>query len=587
MGSAGFLLPESKAPQYVPNSLEGSPVCHKSGTRRDDYLNKHFPIAADLAAEYRRVLTKQNAEAALSRLSEIDTLLTCGDLNLSSNNTELREYADNLANQVRDAASSESHLLAFAKAKRLIEKHDIDTPDTADLYSIINRALDPIWWFRKFKHKRNTRLEQIQRDLGAINKQKSLYCSRFNASEKAFQDNLNKTILESRILKNSHGQSYSVAELAAKTTANPEIRRAELMVRLKGFEEVADLRGDSADFITLTTSSRMHAYLHNGKLNPEYDGTTPKQASNYLCNQWAKIRAELAKKRIQCYGFRVAEPHHDGTPHHHYLLFTPKSDREELLNIFSRYAFQDSPNEKGARKHRLKVESIDKNKGGATSYIAKYISKSIDGYGVGNDLHNLNSNDSSHQIRTWASTWRIRQFQQVGGPPVTVWRELRKLNEGFGFLTGNAWYAADSSNWAAFVLAMGGPTVKRKDLPIKPEYGFLDSVDTETGEEIRTRHNRYGEVIRPPVSGLRISHSNIVIPTKINRWHESKSLMALEPVERSSSSKEDGWSAGSSVYQSISKQVFNLIRFGTSTSNEHSLQCAASGANAHAGLGLV
>ncbi len=70
----------------------------------------------------------------------------------------------------------------------------------------------------------------------------------------------------------------------------------------------------------------------------------------------------------------------------HLLLFFPREHRDPVRETMRRDALETDGDEPGAAKHRFKVVAIDKSKGTAAGYIAKYISKNIDGYGLETDL---------------------------------------------------------------------------------------------------------------------------------------------------------------------------------------------------------
>jgi hypothetical protein len=55
--------------------------------------------------------------------------------------------------------------------------------------------------------------------------------------------------------------------------------------------------------------------------------------------------------------------------------------------------------EPGAQEHRFTVKPIDEQFGSATGYIAKYISKNIDGYGMDGEL----DLESGQPVRRWQS----------------------------------------------------------------------------------------------------------------------------------------------------------------------------------------
>jgi len=94
--------------------------------------------------------------------------------------------------------------------------------------------------------------------------------------------------------------------------------------------------GHAGEFYTITSPSKMHAVLSSGKPNPKFNDSTPKDVNEYFKNIWALIRSAIHKKGIKPYGFRVVEPHHDGTPHWHLLLFMHPNDVKTARSIFSK-----------------------------------------------------------------------------------------------------------------------------------------------------------------------------------------------------------------------------------------------------------
>lgn len=347
----------------------------------------------------------------------------------------------------------------------------------------IKRMLDKHWWMRRLRKLFNQAYEQAAIELNLVNKYKQIYASDLTVKKRKQQKLRNERMLSSMTVINDIGQQFSLKELSDLNVSNPAVRKAELMVRMRGCEELSKEHGHEGIFITITCPSKYHAvFSKSGQPNPKYQGFTPYQANQYLCNVWSRVRAEWNRNDIKPYGFRVAEPQHDGTPHWHILLFAEKHHIEDIKRVISHYSLEDDGDEKGAAQNRCDFKLIDPKKGSATGYIAKYVSKNIDGKGLDKGVYGEDPITAAQRVDAWSSCWCIRQFQQIGGASVSVWRELRRLKQKLGVdsIIEKARQAADESRWHDYVNAMGGVFAKRKERPLRLAYD--NAVNTETGE---------------------------------------------------------------------------------------------------------
>ncbi len=377
--------------------------------------------------------------------------------------------------------------------------------------AIARRVTCWLFWRRVLRRKVTMGCEHGLRSRGFVRRARAPYVSNWAARLYAVRKKRTRQMLAASLAVSDEGEQLSLLDVAESTISNPRIRRGELMCRARGLEELAAESGHAAMFVTATTPSRFHPQLEAGGANPRYDGTSVRDAQAWLCDKWARSRAKLQRLSVAFYGIRVAEPHHDGTPHWHLLLFVPVHHVEALQTVLRGYWLSDGGSDPGASERRVTFKRInlderdpvtgEPKRSPATGYLAKYIAKNIDGHKVGDDLEaGAPADGTAERVQAWASTHRIRQFQQVGAEPVGVWRELRRIREPVNHDAAieTARSAADDGDFGAFVRALRSRPVWLIKRPHEKPF------------------NRYGEERPPRTVGVRSATGEV--RTRLKRW---------------------------------------------------------------------
>lgn len=383
------------------------------------------------------------------------------------------------------------------------------------------RMLCADWWYRKLWQMRCEWREEQLRAVCLVNKKASPYVSYEAVIHKREQRRKSLEFFQSHELVNADGDTLDMEDVVNASSSNPAHRRNEMMACVKGLELIAEMRGDCAVFYTITCPSRFHATLNNGRPNLKWTSETVRQSSDYLVDTFAAFRKAMYKAGLRWYGVRVAEPHHDGTVHWHLLCFMRKKDRRTLTALLRKFAIREDRAELGNNTGpRFKSELINPRKGTPTSYIAKYISKNIDGRGLAKEISKETGKslrDSAEHVSAWASLHRVQQFRFFGIPGRQAYRELRLLAGQAARAQGNkkagapvlenpqldaVLAAADVGCFATYIMKQGGVLVPRKNHLIRTAYELNDEPGTYGDHGIRI----YG-IWSPLVEGRICTHA--------------------------------------------------------------------------------
>ncbi|HHF8302955.1 TPA: replication endonuclease [Klebsiella pneumoniae] len=377
------------------------------------------------------------------------------------------------------------------------------------------------WWYRKMWQMRCEWREEQLRAVCLVNKKASPYVSYEAVIHKREQRRKSLEYFRSHELVNEQGDALDMEDVVNASSSNPAHRRNEMMACVKGLELIAEMRGDCAVFYTITCPSRFHATLNNGRPNPKWTSATVRQSSDYLVDTFAAFRKAMHKSGMRWYGVRVAEPHHDGTVHWHLLCFMRKKERRAITALLRKFAIREDREELGNNTGpRFKSELINPRKGTPTSYIAKYISKNIDGRGLANEISKETGRslrDNAEHVSAWASLHRVQQFRFFGIPGRQAYRELRLLagqaarqqadkKAGAPVLDNPrldaVLAAADVGCFATYIMKQGGVLVPRKHHLVRTAYELNEEPSTYGDHGIRI----YG-VWSPIVEGRICTHA--------------------------------------------------------------------------------
>ena len=512
---------------YYQDALEltkGLGVGKDCAEYRGKYFRRHDPVCMILAKGYKRECRKRGFASANTWLRETaNTLRFSERLMCHDSKTKVEDVCAQIIHEITALVGfyryKSDHKLERVEAiyrvieRRLMRIHlaphlsiqDIQA-EPEKINGCLQRAMDVELLTKQVLRKFDRQLEQFYRRVGLVRAVTQSYVSDATVRKIYRQQKNNREALECMEAVNELGDRLTLAELADKSVSNPIVKVAELNAQIRGVEDYANScdKSMSGYFLTFTAPSKYHLFRKNGSAIPNSIHASPKEVQAHLCKVWDRIRARIKGRKMEVYGLRVVEPHHDGTPHWHMLVWVESERAEEFLELCRKYAFEEDGDEQGAHEARFDAKRIDPERGSATGYIVKYISKNITGEHIDLDELGIDGKNSAIRVVAWAKLWKIRQFDFFGVPDKGVYRELRRLKEEDyeGFLA-ELVKAADESNFCEYMKLAGGTNINRKDRPI------------HVYREVRETRNKYGEEVSF-VKGVLFYGSTIV--TRLHQW---------------------------------------------------------------------
>ncbi len=242
----------------------------------------------------------------------------------------------------------------------------------------------------------------------------------------------NQSLLDNMGIITSNG-FVALSELS--TSAHSKF--CELYLMCLGMEHMASDKGFRAVFITATAPPYLHPNPTKGK--KKWNGKNAKVAHEYIKKRWGAFKRDLSRPQYNikfsegdAFGFRVVEPHKDGTPHWHLLMYASLENIEGVITELANKHFGFNQSKNAVKIELIKTKEEDDNAAAPTTYMTKYLMKNVDYRegvdGVQSNGEKIEDTEALEKIDAWKSALGVRTYQTFGILSAkTKWRTLRKL----------------------------------------------------------------------------------------------------------------------------------------------------------------
>ena len=398
---------------------------------------------------------------------------------------ELGRIMDALEARVPDlklAPLPEKKIKELAESMAMLAKERI--PEAEQDTPAARRECDPAHHRRRLRARASTARQAIASLLGTIGQGSAPYADAHTLARWKERQEAAKAFGEAHQVEWDGGSVslWDVMETSRKA------RISALYSKMKGVDSLATKRGLMPTFITMTLPPKFHPNPGHGLPYGGagmMDAPTPQETDAALASLWRRLRARASKSKINLIGPRVTEPHKDGCPHLHALLYPRSKEEAAALDKHMRAL---CPEPVPGRRIASQMVEIDREKSAPATYIMKYVLKALPAW----EAEDNGSSPNIRRIAAWASERRLRRFAWVGihglGMP---WQRILNIDPESHEIGDapkpifDAWMAMQAKDWGAALEHLGAV---RGDGRERPRIIYADA------------ENKYGETIKKPVS---------------------------------------------------------------------------------------